>query len=557
MNRQNKGLIALILSLGFSSVVRAVAPNPQAPIGGILYINQEKGEPPTIHPITSQEISSQELRNNYIGDFLAVHDLETYEWKPRLAESWEISKDNKTFTFHLRKGALFHDGTEITADDVKFSFDAIFEPKYEAAMLVPYFDGISKVEVVDKYTIKATAKDTYFKNFDVIANLEIIPKHVYQDVEKSKKMNHEYVGSGPYKLVKFDRGQSITLERFDQWYGFKTPEWKGYYNVAKIILRFYKDETVLLEHFKKGDLDFVDLRAESFIKRTDGEPWGKTIFKRKIQNLQPKYYSFIAWNLRQPMFQDKNVRLALSHLLNRADIIKKFTYDLNEATRGPLYNSSEYASPNVKAIEYDPKKALALLAKAGWRDSDKKGILQKVINGKKVDFRFALSYAVKENEKYWTIYREDLKKVGIDMELRYLEWGTFLKQIDENVESDGKAGFKNNPTFDAVSMSWGGGDRDWDPKQFWHSSSAVAGGSNFIAFKNADVDRMIDKARMIVDRPQRMQLLHKVYEKIASEVPYTFFMNPRFDFYGISARVQQPADTFKYELGSVTWWLRP
>ena len=147
-----------------------------------------------------------------------MHDYATYDYTPRLAEKWEISKDNRVFTFFLRKDAVFHDGTPVTADDVKFSFDAIFEPKYEAAHLRPYFDGIQKVEVVDPHTVKVYTKDLYFANFDsIVTTMMIIPKKIYSDVAKSKRMNREIVCAGPYTLAKFDRGQMIQLKKFDKW----------------------------------------------------------------------------------------------------------------------------------------------------------------------------------------------------------------------------------------------------------------------------------------------------------------------------------------------------
>lgn len=533
-------LFSLVVALSLPAL--AAAPNTSAPKGGVFTINLG-GEPPTLHPIMSTDLYAS-LVQGYVLDSLLSRDPETYDWKPRMAEKWEVSKDNKVFTFFLRKGMKFHDGSDVTVEDVKFSFDAIFEPKYEAAHLRPYYEGIEKAEIVNPTTIKFYAKDTYYKNFDVIAGLTVIPKHVYGDVEKSKKMTRELVGSGPYKLDKFDRGQLIVLKNFDQWYGKSAKEWTGAYNFASLNLRFYKEETTILEHAKKGDLDYIDLRPESYVKKTEGDPWGKKILKKKVQNQGPKSYGFVGWNFRKELFQDKNVRTALGHLVNRPEMIKKFRYDMSEPARGPVYNSSEYASASVKALDFNPKKAQELLSQAGWKDSDKNGVLDKTVGGNKVEFKFTLIHANKDNEKYWTMYREDLKKAGIDMEIKYLEWNSFLKILDEG-------------NFDAVALAWGGGDLFWDPKQIWHSSSAVAGGSNFIAYKNAEVDKLIDEARVQPDRAKRKNLLQKVYEKIASDAPYAFMFNDQFTLYAVSSKIGTPADTFKYVVGDDYWWMKP
>lgn len=534
-------LFALILSASMTAPALAAAPNASAPKGGNFVFNLG-GEPPTVHPITATDLYSRKVQN-YVCEGMAARDPETYEWKPRLAEKWDISKDNKVFTFHLRKDAVFHDGKPVTADDVKFSFDAIFEPKYEAAHLRPYYEGLVKAEVLDPHTIRFTARDLYFNNFESAASLTVIPKAVYSDVAKSKRMNRELICSGPYKLEKFDRGQMIRLKKFDKWWGNNDAANKGAYNFDTITMRFYKEENVELERAKKGELDYLEMRVEAFMKKSNGAPWGKTVLKNKVENSAPKSYGFIGWNFRKDLFQDKNVRIALAHLLNREEMNKKFRYGMSELATGAVYNRSEYAPPGLKAIEFDPKKAQELLAKSGWTDKDKNGIIEKTINGKVTEFKFTLVYPNKDVEKYYTMYRQDLKKAGIDMELKYLEWNSFLKLVDEG-------------NFDAVTMAWGGGSVDPDPKQIWHSSGAVPGGSNFIAYKNPEVDKLIDEARVEPNKPKRVKLLQQVYRKIAEDAPYAFLFNDKYAFYANSNRVGKPADTFKYEIGTDYWWMK-
>lgn len=519
----------------------AAKPNENAPQGG-SFVRNLRGEPPTIHPITGTDLYSRNV-HEYTMDSLLVRDPETYAWKPRTAEKWEISKDNKVFTFFLRKNAVFHDGKPLTAEDVKFSFDAIFEPKYNAAHMRPYYEGIAKVEIVDPYTVKFYTKDNYFLNFDSAAGITILPKHIYSDVNKSKKMNKELVGSGPYTIERFDKGQKLILKKFDKWYGNSAPEYKGMYNFKNITLRFVKDENVYLEMLKKGDTDYENLTSEQFMKKTDGGPWGKTVLKNKVENATGKGYRYVGWNMNNDLFKDRDTRVALAHLMNREEMNKKFRYDLSYLATGPTDIYSDYASPKVKSITFDPKKAQELLAKAGWKDTDKDGVLDRVINGKKTDFRFSLIHANKDSEKYMTFYREDLKKAGIDMEVKYLEWNSFLKMLD-----DGK--------FEAVSLAWTSGV-EWDPKQIWHSASAVVGGSNFIHYKNPTVDKLIDQARQEMNREKRIPLLRKVYEEIAADAPYVFMFNEKFEFYALSSKVEKPADTFKYDIGLDYWWMKP
>lgn len=536
--------MAVLLSIFMCSAFAfAAAPNANAPKGGNFVVNiGNLGEPPTLHPITASDAAASAV-HGYILDTLLTKNPETYDWEPRLAEKWEISKDQKTFTFYLRKNAVFHDGKPVTAEDVKFSFDAIFEPKYNAAHMRPYYENIEKAEIVDPLTVKFKVKTPYFLNFESVAGLVVLPKHIYSDVEKSKKMNKEVVGAGPYMIERFDKGQKIVLKKFDQWYGNSLPEYKGEYNFKTITMRFVKDENVYLEMTNKGDIDFQELNAEQYVKKANGGNWGKSTLKFKAENLTGKGYRWVGWNMENPLFKSRNVRVALAHLMNREDMIKKFRYDLSVLATGPTDVYSDYASPNVKPINFDPKKAGELLAKDGWKDSDKDGVLDKVMDGKKTDFRFSLVHANKEYEKYWTLYREELKKAGIDMELKYLEWNSFVKILDQ-----GK--------FEAVALAWTTGI-EFDPKQQWHSSSAVAGGSNFIKYKNPEVDKLIDEARKEIDRKKRIPLLRKVYEKIAEDAPYVFMFNEKYYFYATTSKIQKPAETFKYSVGSDYWWLKP
>ncbi len=513
--------------------------NESAPKGGTVWLNMSS-EPPTLHPVMSQDIYASKVKG-YVLDTLLTRDSNTFEWVSRLAEKWEISKNGKVFTFQLRHGLVFHDGHPVTADDIKFSFDMIFEPQYNAAHLRPYYEGIEKVEALDPYTIRATAKDTYFMNFESIATLDIVPKHIYSDVEKSKKMNRELVGCGPYFLEKFEPGQKIVLKRFEKWYGFSGKQWSGYYNFDQQIYRFVKDENVALEMVKKGDLDYLPFTSpDIYVQKTEGAPWGKTVFKNQVENSSPKGSGFLGFNFRREMFKDKKVRLALAHLMNREEINKKFRYNMSYLATGPSYVQNDSASSKVKPITYNPAKAVALLREAGWKDTEKKGVLRKVIDGKPVEFRFTLIHASKDREKYWTVYREDLKKVGIDMEIRLLEWNSFLKLVDEG-------------NFDMIAMGWSG-TVNWDPKQIWHSSSIASGGSNFIAYKNPEVDTLIDKARNEVDRMKRTNMLRKVYEMIAEDVPYIFLFNDRYSLYANSNKVGKAGDTMKYVIGEDTWW---
>ncbi len=531
-------LIALFLAAVFSVSAFAAGPNRAAPQGGTLNYNLD-AEPENLHPIMAGDVYSTYVQS-YVYDTMCTTDLSTWETKPALAEKWEISKNGLEFTFFLRKDGFFHNGEPVTADDIKFSLDAVRNPKHEALNLISYYEKISKVEVIDKHTIKFFASEPYFKTFNIICGMTILPKSVYGDINKSVKMQKEMVGSGPYKLKLYDKGQRIVLEKFDKWYGDKNPDLKGFYNFAEINFRITKDETVTVEKLKKGDLDYQYWSNPDGYLKAKGAQFGKTVFANKVENKQPKSLRFIGFNLKREVLKDKNVRLAFAHLVNREEMNKKFFENLQLLATGPVYVKSTQA-PDIKPIPYDVKKARELLTAAGWKDEDKNGILEKTINGKKEELKVTFIYARKESEKWWTTIKEDMKKAGIEVELRFLEWNSFIKNIDES-------------NFDLMAMAWGGGDVEQDPKQIWHSSSIGKGGSNYVGYSNPEVDKLIDQARVELDAKKRGPIFKKAYTMISADVPYIFLFNPKYEFYANSDKVKKPAETLNYSIGHLSWW---
>lgn len=497
------------------------------------------GEPTTLSPLSASDMYTSNI-HSYIFEPLLERDIESYEWKPALAAEWTISKDKKVFEFKLREGVKWHDGKDFTAEDVKFSYDVMFTDEWKAVQIRPYYESIKSVEILDKYRVRFTVKDDYYMNFDVCAGISILPKHFYSDLENKKEFGRKLIGTGAYFLSKYEKGQKIILIQNPEWWGRSVETEKNTNLIKKINLRMVMEENVSLELLKKGDLDFQSLRPEGYIKKTVGEIWDKKIIKVKAENKTPKGFGFIAFNLKHSFLKDKKVRIALSMLFNRRHMLNKFEHGMSELATGPIYVQSEYASPNVKPIEFDPNQALKILNESGWKDSDKDGVLDKVINGKKTKLSFTLLEPNQDIMKYLTVFKEDASKVGVEINLKNVEWNSFVKLLDE----------KN---FEAVRLAWGGGGVDWDPKQIWHSSSIPGASSNFISYSNPEVDRLIDVSRKTYDRSKRIELLRKVHEIISSDCPYIWWFNQKYTLYGHSKRIIKPRDTFTFGIGQQYW----
>lgn len=231
-------------------------------------------------------------------------------------------------------------------------------------------------------------------------------------------------------------------------------------------------------------------------------------------------------------------------LFNRPLMLKKFEYDLSTYANGPVYIQSDYNNSDVRPVPYDPQGALTILRNAGWSDSDKDGKLDKVINGKRTPLSITIMEPLADVMKYHTVFKEDASKVGVEIKIKNIEWNSFVKLLDE----------KN---FEAVRLAWAGGGVEWDPKQIWHSDSITGASSNFISYSNPEVDRLIDQARKLYDRDERIPLLKRVHKIIANDYPYIFWFNSKFTLYGHSKRVIKPKDTFEYGIGQQYWKVKP
>ncbi len=538
--------LSIIISLFATSLMAKPGPittalgSSKAQKGGTFY-RAILSEPPRLNPITYSDLYARYIFA-FSMDSLMARNPQTREWEPMLAESVKLINKGNGVEVKLRKGATWHDGKPVTVKDVKFSLDCIINKKYDNASLRPYYENIESATIVDDSTVNFKFKKKYFGNFNVIAGLTIVPQHVYGDPKK--KLNKVMVGAGPYKMGKYKKRRSITLDKNKSWWGFKDPRFKNAFNADKIVFRFIKDDNVKLEMLKKGKIDlYPRMTPEMYVKKAVGKLWGTKVHKKKAKNKQVKSYAFVAWNQKNDLFKDRDVRVALAHLMNRKLMIKKFRYGMSLPATGPWYRQSPYAAKDVKPFEFSPSKAKALLKKAGWKDSDKNGTLDKVINGKKRDFSFTLMFSRKDAEKYLTVYKEDMKKAGISMTLKFVEWNSFLKTLDDK-------------KFDAVRLGWGGGSIDNDPKQIWHTDSAKNQGSNFISYSNKKVDKLIDEGRQELDYNKRVKLWNVIYKEIANDAPYAFMFNDIYEFYGHTDKMGTDRVTYNYEIGDQFWWVR-
>lgn len=500
--------------------------------------------PQGLMPLTSSDATTSGHIHARLFESLLDRNIDTFQWEPALAKSWKISDDGQQFTFDIDEKARFWDGTPVTAEDVKFSYDIIFREGVDTAPLRPYYQAIAEVKVVGPGSVSFRTKDVYYKNFDVAAGLTILKKDFYEKLYAQDKTlaksetTRQAMGTGMWKLEKWDENRRLILARDENYWAREREQKAGRWTFDRIILNVIQDNAVQLETLKKGEISYLSPTPKQFALEMNDPPFGTRLAKVKAVNKSPSGYKYIAWNQKNALLEDRRVRWALSHLANVPLWVKKFEYDLSEPTIGPFSPKSDQHDPSIQPVEFSVKLARQKLAEAGWTEAGKDGFLVK--NGRRFELSILFPTQAKDvYEPILTEYKNQAKKVGIDIQLRGLEWTSFVKKLDDR-------------DFDAVTLAWTRGE-DMDLKQIWHSESIENNGSNFISYKNPDLDQLIEKHRKTMDYDARIQLARQMQKMVYNDQPYTFLTERKHVLYAAQSDIKRPKDVFAYGLGTVYW----
>jgi peptide/nickel transport system substrate-binding protein len=513
-----------------------VLADPGPPVPGDWLISRMDTDPDTLNPITCQTSYGQWLSNSVINEGLLQMNNETLKLEPCLAESWEISPDQLTYTFHLRHGVKWHDGQPFTADDVKFTYDKLMDPKVDAALIRSYFTTLKSCEVIDPYTVRFTASEPYFKTLEAIGtDMPIIPRHAFDhgdpDFNKNDFGRHP-IGTGPYKFVRWDTGSAIVVDRNDDY-------WGGPRYLKRMVFQILDEPFEAAQLLKKGQIDVFG-NVSPILWERDMEGTKSMEHLHEYVFAFPAF-SFIGFNLRAEPFKDIRVRHAIDLLIPRDEIIKQIALG-KYATKTSGFDppGSRNYNHDVAPTPYDPALAQQLLAEAGWKNDHGDGILYK--DGKRLTFALVYGSGSPNGEKSAELIQESLKRAGIDMQLSRLQFAQLVDKVNEW-------------NFDAVLMSWTQ-DINGDPWQLWNSADAdVKKSSNFIGYKNAQVDALMKQGRLEYDDDKRAAIYRQVHQLIHDDYPVCFLTNPKLitivddRFENVKTFVPIPC------MDPMTWWV--
>ena len=470
------------------------APVDKVPVFGDTFIEGSIGDASTLLPILASDSASSEI-NGLVYSGLVRYDGEL-KIVGELAESWEISEDNLTITFHLRKGVKWHDGAPLTSADVLFTYQLYIDPETPTAYAESYMQ-VTKAETPDDYTFRVTYSEPYAPAL-ISWGMSVLPKHLLEGkkITASDLARHP-VGTGPYRFVEWQGGEKIVLEANRDYF-------EGSPNIKRFVFRIIPDTSTQFLELQTGGLDFMTLSPLQYDRQTDTLAFKRLFNKYRYLAFG---YTYLGYNLKRPMFQDRRVRQALAYAIDKQEIINGVLLGYGEAATGPYKPDAWVYNAEVPRYDYNPEKARQLLAEAGWSDTDKDGILDK--NGAAFQFTIVTNQGNDLRSKAGEIIQRRFRQVGVDVQLRIIEWATFLKE------------FINPGNFDATILGWSGGP---EPDQFeiWHSSKTGPRELNFIGYKNPEVDMLLEKGRRIFDQAERKQIYDRFQQILAEDQPYTF-----------------------------------
>jgi len=525
------------------------APNPLASEfaekGGIL-VAYMGPYPKSFNYYLDQNTMSAELFGQFYETLLTRHPL-TLEMEPLLAERCVLADDGKTFTFHMNPKATWSDGRPVTAEDVRWTFEAVMDPKN---LTGPHKIGLARFappEVLDDTTIRFVAKEEHWENLLTLAGLQVLPKHAFAGKDFNLQ-NFEFpVVSGPYRLGRIKEGIQVSLERRPDWWAASLPRFQKIANFDTLFFRFFEDRNNAFEAFKKGEIDlFPVYTAHVWANQTQGEKFDKNwIVRQEIENQKPIGFQGIALNLRRPPLGDPRVRRALAHLYDRAKMNKTLMYSayfLHRSFYEDLYDSERPCANDL--IAFDKDAARALLAEAGWTADPQTGLLVK--DGQPLRLRYLSRVA--SDDKFTAIFQEDLKDVGIELIVDKKDWAAWTKDMDEY-------------HYEMTWAAWGAGLFK-NPESMWLSTEADRpSGQNITGYKNTKVDVLIDAQRTEMDVRKRHEIVRRIDAILSRDIPYILLWNKkdtRLLYWNKFGMPDNPLGKYGNEQSAYSlWWADP
>ena len=499
LRKINHSLVSgfLVIALSFLSYPSARADAVEEKTGDSLIMGTI-GEASNLLPRLSTDSASSEVSQHLFISLLKYDENLTIV--PWAAESYEVLDGGLRLSFDLKQGIEWEDGVPMTADDIAFTYHTMIDPATPTAYAGDFL-MVDTFTQMGKYRFEVTYKAPYARSLETWM-ARILPKHI---LEKENLRETVYarapIGNGPYRFKEWIAGSRIVLEANPRYF-------EGRPNIDRLVFSIIPDLTTMFLELKAGALDMMGLTPQQYTYQTKNSAVADNYAQFRYLSFA---YTYLGYNLESPLFKDARVRRAIAHAIDKREIIAGALLGQGEATIGPYVPGTWAYNTAIKDYSTDPALAEKLLAEAGWV-KDAKGVLR---NAKGLPFVFSImtNQGNEQRIKTAVILQSQLKKLGMDISVRTVEWATFFSQ------------FVNKGFFDAVILGW---TTPLDPDLYdvWHSSRFRPAGLNFMKYANPEVDALIERARRTFDQEDRKKAYDEVQAHLHEDQPYSFLYVP-------------------------------
>lgn len=443
--------------------------------------------PSRLNPILANDSASSEITNwlfnglfKYDKDGNVVGDI---------AKSFYFETATK-LVVKLKDNVFWHDGVKLSAKDVVFTYEQIVSPNVFNS-IKSNFTQIDSLSIVDDYTLEINYKQAYFKALEIWM-VGLLPYHILKDEKNlmTSSFNKNPIGNGSYKIKEFKANYDIELFANENFYDGKP-------NISKILYKFIPDVNTAFLYLKQGKLDLGSLTPMQISRQIDDE------FRKNYTIIETPSFSFtyLGFNLENPKFQDKRVREALSLAINKDELIDILFFGYAQVCNGPFMPNTFAYNNDISPLEQNIIKAKKLLEEAGY--NEKNPLSFEVVTNTGNDIRINTAQ----------ILQHQLKKVGVNMKIRVMEWQSFLNTV------------VHPRKFETVLLGWSLALMP-DAYPLWHSSSAKLGGFNLVNYKNEKVDKLIEKGVSTINKDELAKIYQEIFKLISEDLPYLFLYIP-------------------------------
>ncbi len=441
----------------------------------------------------SAEVTSQ------IYDGLVKYNR-NFKIVPDLAKSWKISNGGKTITFYLYHNIYWQDGRKFSAQDVLFTYLLMINPKTPTAYATEYL-RVYKASVIGKYIFRVTYKKPYAPALSSWG-LSILPKHLLKGRNLlTTRLRSHPIGTGPYEFSTWIHGYEIILKANPRYF-------MGAPKIKQLIYRIVPDPQAMFLMLKSNGIDYMGLTPIQFKYETENEKFNSRYKKYIHPSLS---FTFLGYNLLDPLFKSVRVRQALNYAINKKEIISGALLGLGIKCYGPFMPGTFFYNKDVKKYIYNPQKALILLGEKGWHLNN-----NRILEKKRVPFKFTILTPQGNPGRLAAaeIIQQNLKKIGIKVDIRVMEWTSLISE------------FILKKRFQSVLLGFTITPNPYDNASIFTSSNIVPKGLNFTSFSNSKIDSLFKHVRSTFDLKKQKVYYFAIQQLLAKESPYTFLYIP-------------------------------